>query len=528
MLALRWATVATGAVLALNAAPGRPGIVAGTGILLAYTVARTLRPLPPPGEVQIGIVPLGADLAVALAAVLVSGGWNSPFVFTLLVGVLLAGFAWGYAGGLTVAAVASAALGLAAVAFPSAGTTPEAASQVALVYAATAVVAGFARRLFLEAEAHQAVFADRVARLTEANSLLSQLTRVAQTLPSSLDLGDTLASAMGHVRQLFEFTGATILVFDAATGTWRAEAAAGLPAPAPVTTDDLPMPARLAAERTRIEAEPDLDGPAGPGFWDDSGSGLYGPLVARGRLVALLAIEHTEPAHFGVREVDVLGGWVEPLALAIDNGLSFDRLRMLGADAERDRLARNLHDRIGQGLAYVGLELDRLSRQAAPGAELVHLRQEVGSLLAEVRETLRQLRTRVTETAGLGDLAAAYLPRFAERTGLATNFVDLPGDGRPGRLPVPVEQELWRILQEALSNVERHARASKVEVTWTCDGSRGRLEVCDDGCGFEPSAGSGATSGIMAMRERANSIGARLVVESAPGRGTRVAVEVEV
>jgi signal transduction histidine kinase len=214
--------------------------------------------------------------------------------------------------------------------------------------------------------------------------------------------------------------------------------------------------------------------------------------------------------------------------------LFFDRLRMLGADAERDRLARNLHDRIGQGLAYVGLELDRLSRQDSPGAELAGLRQEVGSLLAEVRETLRQLRTRVTESAGLADLAGAHLPRFAERTGLAANFVHLgghpraPGPGGPARLPVPVEQELWRILQEALSNVERHARATRVDVAWSCDGHRGRLDISDDGCGFDTSALESGTSGIMAMRERANSIGARLVVESSPGRGTRVAVEVEV
>jgi signal transduction histidine kinase len=420
--------------------------------------------------------------------------------------------------------LASAGLGLAAVAFPSARTTPDAASQVALVYAATGVVAGFARRLFLEVEARQAVFADRMARLTEANSLLSQLTRVAQTLPSSLDLGDTLAAAMGHLRQLFDFSGATILVSDAATGTWRAEAAAGLPAPPPATTDGLPPPARVAAQRARPEAASDLQGPDGPGFWADSRSGLYGPLVARGRLVALLAIEHTEPARFGAREVEVLAGLAEPLALAIDNGLSFDRLRMLGADAERDRLARNLHDRIGQGLAYVGLELDRLSRQESPGPELVRLRQEVGSLLAEVRETLRQLRTRVTETAGLADLIEAYLPRFAERTGVAARFASTAS----GRLPVPVEQELWRILQEALSNVERHAGATRVDVSWASDSSRGRLDVSDDGGGFEPSAAGGGTSGIMAMRERANSIGARLILESSPGGGTRVAVEVEV
>ncbi len=395
------------------------------------------------------------------------------------------------------------------LAFPSARAEPQSAAQVALVYAATAVVAGYARRLFLEGEALQAVFSDRVHRLTEANSLLSQLTRVAQKLPSSLDLGDTLAAAMGHLRQLFDFTGAAILVFDPATGTWRTEAAAGRSAPPPVPTTGLPPPVRAAVNRPGM-ASCELDSTAGDhGIWPGSRSGLYGPLVARDHLVALVAIEHTEPESFGVREVELLAGLAEPLALAIDNALWFDRLRMLGADGERDRLARNLHDRIGQGLAYVGLELDRLAHLPDPGADLARLRQDVGGLLGEVRETLRQLRTRVTDAAGLATVAEAHLARFTERTGIAARFA---GASEEARLPVPVEQELWRILLEALSNVERHSQASTVEVKWTADGHRGRLEVRDDGSGFDlTGVESGGASGLVAMRERANAIGARLV-----------------
>jgi signal transduction histidine kinase len=217
----------------------------------------------------------------------------------------------------------------------------------------------------------------------------------------------------------------------------------------------------------------------------------------------------------------------EPLALAIDNGLWFDRLRMLGAEGERDRLARDLHDRFAQGLAYVNLELDRLSRHPDPGPQLVELRQEVHGLLGDVRETLRQLRSRVSPTAGLADLLAADLPRFADRTGISARFAAEPGTPR---LAMTVEQELWRISQEALGNVERHAKASSVEVTWICDGRHGRLAVADNGAGFDPAelvTAASATSGMTAMRERANAIGARLLVDSHPGAGTWIQVEVD-
>jgi signal transduction histidine kinase len=91
-----------------------------------------------------------------------------------------------------------------------------------------------------------------------------------------------------------------------------------------------------------------------------------------------------------------------------------------------------------------------------------------------------------------------------------------------------VEQELWRISQEALGNVERHAKASAVKVTWSCDGRHGRLVVSDNGGGFDSAAvGARATSGLTAVRERANAIGARLVVDSHPGGGTWIQVEVD-
>ncbi|HEV7865056.1 MAG TPA: GAF domain-containing sensor histidine kinase [Acidimicrobiia bacterium] len=536
IMALRWATVTTGAILSLLDLRGSVTAMAATSLLCLYAGFRILRPLPAPEGRDAPAAGIALELAIATAAVAISGGWASPYVFVVLVPVLLAGFTRGYLGGFAAAGAAAATLLVAGATISSAQAPTETASQVVLVYAATGALAGYARRLFVDAAAEQASFEDRVAGLTEANALLSQLTQVALTLPSSLDLGDTVAAAMGHLGQLFDFTGAAVLVLDAATGTWRAEGAAGLPPPAPMPTSQLPPPLLQLALRNGLQvsaggavAELDLDPAVGrPGLWPETRSGIYAPLVARDHLVALVALERADAGGFDARDAEVLSGLAEPLALAIDNGLWFDRLRMLGAEGERDRLARDLHDRFAQGLAYVNLELDRLSRHPAPGPQLVELRGHVHGLLGDVRETLRQLRSRVSPTAGVADLLAAELPRFAERTGITARFA--AESGTP-RLPVTVEQELWRISQEALGNVERHSKATALDVTWTCDGRHGRLVVADNGGGFDPSGlvmAASSTSGMTAMRERANAIGARLLVDTHPGGGTWIQVEVAV
>jgi signal transduction histidine kinase len=531
ILVLRWAAVTTGAVLALLDLRHSAAAMAATSLLCLYAGARLLRPLPRPDARPVPVAAIAGELAVAIAAVALTGGFGSPYVFVILVPVLLAGFTQGYRGGFLAAGVATLPL----LAVSSAKVPTDTAAQVVLVYAATGALAGYARRLFVDAAAEQASFADRVSSLTEANALLSQLTQVARTLPSSLDLGETVSAAMGHLGQLFDFTGAAVLVVDAATGTWRAEGAAGLPTPPPMTTHQLPPPLLHLSLRNGSRAPTggavvavDLDPADGrPGLWPEARSGLYAPLVARDHLVALVALERAGGPGFEGRDADVLTGLAEPLALAIDNGLWFDRLRRLGAEGERDRLARDLHDRFAQGLAYVNLELDRLSRHPSPGPQLVELRQQVGGLLGDVRETLRQLRSRVSPTAGLADLLAAELPRFAERTGIAARFPAAPA---AARLPVAVEQELWRISQEALDNVERHSKASALDVTWSCDGRHGRLVVADNGAGFDTAgliSAAAPTSGMTAMRERANAIGARLLVDSHPGGGTWIQVEVD-
>jgi signal transduction histidine kinase len=287
---------------------------------------------------------------------------------------------------------------------------------------------------------------------------------------------------------------------------------------------ELPKPLVRAMRVRRLVSEPNLLASGGPGLSGSAGSGLYTALFARGAIIGVVSIEHGEPHHFGERDVELLAGFAEPAALAIDNARWFSRLRTVGADEERTRIARDLHDRIGQSLAYLAFELDRIVKNHAPGDDPVthaldQLRGDVRGVIGEVRDTLYDLRTDVTETHGLPVTLNTFLHRVRERSGLEVAL----RSQETGRLPILQERELWRIAQEAITNIERHARATQVSITWRSDGRSASLEVADDGIGFPVgNAGRLDSYGILGMRERSASIGATLTVDSEPGKGTRV------
>ncbi|MGN6693229.1 MAG: sensor histidine kinase, partial [Aquihabitans sp.] len=289
---------------------------------------------------------------------------------------------------------------------------------------------------------------------------------------------------------------------------------------------ELPAPLREAlAVRHPVMVDELLH--EGGGVSAEMASGLYAALPAREATVGIVALEHRQNAHFELRDMELLNGFVEPAALAIDNARWFARLRTVGADEERTRIARDLHDRIGQSLAYLAFELDRSVKAHSPGKpvskQLGQLRNDVRGVIGEVRDTLYDLRTDVTDSKDMPATLQEFLDRVSGRSSLETRL-DLRVSGR---LPLLQERELWRIAQEAVTNVERHAKASKVVVTWQSDGARALLLVADDGIGFPSSrAGRLDSYGIVGMRERAASIGATLDITGTPDVGTTVRCEV--
>jgi signal transduction histidine kinase len=522
ILAVRWGTAAISLALASpGIADGDGGTLVALGALVAFTAYRTIRPLRDAGDTRF-IVQLLIEAAVSVLVVASTGYDESPLLFSLLAPAALAGFARGFSFGIRAALLLVAVLAVPWVVGDHhrghGRTGLQWAGEIVLV----AVVAGYARRISGEADERRDAALDRLGRLSDANVLLFQLHQVTQTLPASLDLTEVLDTTLDQLRELFPATGAAILLRDEADGAWHTVRRHGLQA-APTHADDaLPGPlARTVAVRSTAHVD-DL-AVTGPGLDPVSRSGLYGVLMARGATIGLIALEHGVDSGFRERDAEMLTGFVDPAALAIDNARWFGRLRTVGADEERARIARELHDRTGQSLAYVAFELDRITKQARRGAETVDsldaLRGDVRKVVGELRDTLYDLRTDVTASDGLASTLTGFLTRVGERSGLV---VDLKAD-ESARLPLPRERELWRIARDAITNVERHANASRLEVIWRCDGTSADLQVADDGGGQTSADGGTLGAPLLAsLRERAAGIGATVAVVTEPGQGTRV------
>lgn len=525
IVAIRLATTAISVLLASKGVlAGDPATVAATSAVVVYATLRSFRPIRYSTDLASMLRVLG-DLALHVAAVAATGWWASPFVFTLLTAIVVAGFARGFAFALRVGVACSLAVSIPAVLLEPGD--PSEAIQLSATWSGLLVlislVAGYGRRVSGEADRERNLALDRLSRLADANALLYSLHRVAQTLPASLDMSEVLDSTVARLRGLIDFDSLIILLFDDTDGHWQVIRQEGCHLPARLGPTDLPVGLRQAIAESMVICCNDLGNRDGAGFDGRSGSGLYGVLSARGSIMGLIALEHRAHQRFDHRAGGLLAGFVPPLALALDNARWFARLRTVGADEERTRIARDLHDRIGQSLAYLAFELDRIVGKhhagEALGDALDHLRDDVRGVIGEVRDTLYDLRTDVSEDSSIGAILHQYAERVADRTGLefAIDAEEVQ------RLPILQEREMWRITQEAITNIERHANASRVQITWRCDGGRAAIRIIDDGIGFEIGrAGRLDSYGMLGMRERASSIGATLEVHSTPGRGTSI------
>jgi signal transduction histidine kinase len=522
ILAIRWATTIVSLGLAIQRSQGGLLVVAWCVALVLYTVLRTMQPIRYLGTNR-SLIEVLAEVCLGVAAVTTTGGWDSPFIFSLMTAVIVAGFSRGFGFALRVAIVSAFTVSFAYLATDPSDPRIQISAQWSLVVLLVAVVAGYARRISGEADRQHSLALDRLGRLADANALLFSLHRVTQTLPASLDLDDVLNTTIGRLRGLFDFESAAILALDDTDATWQVLRRENLRLPSKMSRADLPPPLRAALTGETVLGVPDLVTSGGPGLNPKAGSGLYAVLAARGSVIGLLAIEHPAVHQFSGRDLELLKGFVEPVALAIDNARWFGRLRTVGADEERTRIARDLHDRIGQSLAYLAFELDRIvtreQKGEALGPALEQLRDDVRSVIREVRDTLYDLRTDVSDSQDMAATLEAYVGRVHERSGLEIElFCD-----RGQRLPILQEREMWRIAQEALTNVERHAHATRARVLWRCNGVSAALEITDNGQGFPiGKAGRLDSYGILGMRERASSIGATLELSSQVSKGTRV------
>jgi len=197
-----------------------------------------------------------------------------------------------------------------------------------------------------------------------------------------------------------------------------------------------------------------------------------------------------------------------------DNSLS---ARILEAqDNERRRISRELHDSVGQSLTAARLALGKL-KQKFTDADLDEVDRRVDEALNEVRTVSHLLHPASLELLGLRSSILSYAEEFERRTGIRTS-VDVP-DALP-KFDDVTNTALFRIIQECLTNAYRHAQASAISIRIGFGAEQFRMEVVDDGSGFQSHAREGV--GIRGMRERVRELGGTLVVESGENLGTSV------
>jgi signal transduction histidine kinase len=388
----------------------------------------------------------------------------------------------------------------------------------------------------VEMLAGQAAVAIENARLYEAatrwSRQLEALIEVGNALAAEIELPRLLDLVTARLRELLDARVVAIALI-APDGTLRLEAAAGLGSTEVLGLSMEPdrsksgrVLARRRAERVDLlldDPEVDQEVAARVG----ARSGLYVPLIARGEPIGIL-LAHDRAGldtRFTDEDLRVAETFASRAAVAVELSarVAGDALRRVveAQELERRRLARELHDQTGQELTSVLLGL-RAIEEAPTDAErraaVAGVRAQVVETLHDVRRLAVELRPKALDDFGLVPALERLVETFAEQTSMRIDLEARLGD----RLPGEVETAIYRIVQEALTNVVKHARAMQVSIVLTRTGKSFTALIEDDGVGFDDRAPVEGL-GLVGMRERLALLRGRLKVESSAAGTTLVA-----
>ena len=255
-------------------------------------------------------------------------------------------------------------------------------------------------------------------------------------------------------------------------------------------------------------------------------SELIVPIRSKGEILGVLDLQSDRLNAFDVSDLATMQSLADQAAVAIQNAGLYAQAQQAAVLEERQRLARELHDALTQTLFSASLIADVLPRVWAQDPvkgqqQLEEVRLLTRGALAEMRTLLLELRPEALAEARMEDLLGQLGRVLTGRTGIP---VTLDVAGRI-KLPAAVQAALYRIAQEALNNIARHAQATQVAVGYDAEPGWARLSISDDGCGFDVAGVGRDHFGLQNMHERAAAIGSSLHIESQPGAGTQIVVE---
>ena len=256
------------------------------------------------------------------------------------------------------------------------------------------------------------------------------------------------------------------------------------------------------------------------------------PLRRREVTIGVLTVAARDPKAFTSEgECRLLDLMAEHIAVAIENAQLHEEVRTLAVLTERERLAREMHDDLGQVLGYVSTKAQAVKELLKAG-QVATAVQQMEQLEAAAQETYDDVRQAILALGTNGkkrpllESLREYLQRFSD---LADLPAEMEVEGTPFPLSPGVEVQLLRIIQEALANTRKHAHASRARVLFAFNTTDCHIVVEDNGRGFEPARlthGPWPHLGLQSMKERASSVGGRFTLDTAPGRGTRVIVDI--
>ena len=388
--------------------------------------------------------------------------------------------------------------------------------------------------------AAQAAVAIENARLYESATTWSQqlesLNEVGAALMGELELEPLLDLIATRLRELIDAR--LVAIALPAGGALRIAAADGQGAVELVATNVLAQDSKTGRvlERGRSERvdslmeDPEVNQEVARRL--GASSGLYVPLLARDVPIGVL-IAHDKAGRdqrFSSSDLRLAEQFALRASIAVDlsRRVARDALRRVvaGQEVERRRLARELHDETGQALTSILLGL-RAVDEAGSGEDvaqaLADLRELVVATLQDVRRLAVQLRPKALDDFGLVPALERLAQTFSESSGIGVQLEATLGDER---LPAEVETTIYRIVQEALTNVVKHAEATEVSILLVRRDSTVTAVLEDNGAGFRPEVVRSDSLGLEGMRERVALHDGRLTVESAPGAGTTLRVEV--
>lgn len=258
---------------------------------------------------------------------------------------------------------------------------------------------------------------------------------------------------------------------------------------------------------------------------------LRSQLIFGNGIVGELCVTPSEGVVFSDGDRELLGGLADMAAIAIHNSRLLDRERHVAILEERDHIAREMHDTLAQVLGYLHLKAATTRKRLQSGDleragdELEEMQDLANEAYVDVREAILGLRETVAPAGGVIGGLRQYLQKFSRQSGIDVRL-DLPPDAGASLAPEG-EIQLLRVVQEALTNVRKHAEARNATVRIESDHAHLRVTIEDDGRGFD--AGrlereEGRSFGMRSMRERVERAGGSLSVDSAPGAGTRIVV----